>query len=184
MYKDIKVYVMGMKILVGGPHHCCSRVFVALLDRHPDVDYVGHFTVPDEGRGESLLEKFNEGYDVICFASRDSTAINLSNKCRRGVPLVDDVAHMGSLELQADIQTLLEKHRITMDQINFLSIEAAVLYGDLYLKSILHQLGLDPSKYPPLDGSTYTPRERGGDPRWFSVELLIRDENKKYFEGI
>lgn len=169
-----------MKILVIGPQHSCTRLFVGLIDVHPSVSYTNHISVPSGGSYLSLGPYLNGDYDKICVVSREPTIINLSNKTDYNIPIEENIAAKACANILSELERASLAAPDFMDKVHFVSFEALLNYGRTYIKSVLSKMGLDPAKYPSKTG-IHQPKNADGSNTWFGVELDIKDTNKKYF---
>ena len=169
--------------MVIGPQHSCTRLFVALLDVHPDVEGVMHLSMPSSGKMRSIREYF-VGCDRMLIVSRDRCAINLSNLRDYKIPLDDDIAGAACKAMRDELGAMLRPDAALWRRVHFASFDALINYRDVYLRHVLAGLGLEPAKYPTLaslEGQTRTPKDSLGGPLWFSVELTLHDSNEKYY---
>jgi hypothetical protein len=178
-----------MRIIVVGAQHSCTRLFVGLLDVHPDAELVAHMSIPSDGKLHRIRDMHPadlEKYDRICVVTRDATCINLSNSVWKDgevhVPLSENISKKAYDSLLGDLEYIEEHDDALMSKIHFVSYEALVHFGYLYMRSICREIGLNAGKYPPKNLlsaiKSYTPKVD----RWFSIGLNISDSNKKYFD--
>lgn len=169
-----------MRILVLGAQHSCTRLFVGLFDIHPDVEVVGHASVPANGEVKSVLDIFPK-YDHVCVVTRSPTAINLSNLTDYKIPIEQDIAAQAYSSIINDLKKAILEDKDFEKRLHFVSYETAQNIGEFYVKYLLSKMGLDPSKYPGLKDEYHTPKAEDGAKQWFTVHLQIEDVNKKYF---
>lgn len=171
-----------MKVMVVGPQHSCTRLFVALLDVHPEVEGIMHLSMPSSGKMHSIREYF-VGCDRMLIVSRDRCAVNLSNLRDYKIPLDDDIAGAACAAIRDELGAMMRRDQ-GLWRVSFASFDALINYRDVYLRHVLAGLGLEPSQYPTLaslEGQTRTPKDSLGRPLWFSVELTLHDANEKYY---
>ena len=168
--------------LVVGPQHSCTRLIVALLDRHPDVNYVGHM-----GTNSPNFINLIKHYQKIIIVSRDPSCINKSNEVTNGIDFDEDVSTKATEIINKQINTIYDKHEDRIEDIHFISIESIIQYKTHVLKRFFQELGLNVDNYNYNLTGEYRPKDIKSDKnpdgqRWFTVNLNIRDCNKKYFK--
>lgn len=165
--------------------HNCTRLFTGLIDRHPDVETCEHWSVPS-GLGEKARWEFptdanpytgeQEEYKVV-IVNRDSNAMDLS--C-----LAADNIKLSAKQSEKCKGFVVERLRpfiaANPDRVVFVSFELLANYKELYLKRMFRTMGLDDHGYDYTFEGTYE-----FDPkRWFSVDLDIKDTNRKYLKRL
>lgn len=166
--------------LVIGPQHSCTRLFVSLLDRHPDTGHIGHI-----GSNTPHFAHIIKQYEKIIIVSRDSSCINYSNQKVNKISIYEDVATEAVNIINNEINKIYELYPERVKDIIYVSYENLYQYKENYIKYILSLLKLDISKYDFNLTGIYKPSDLITDKnptgkRWFSVDLNIIDANKKY----
>lgn len=175
MDKDVK------NIVVVGPQHSCTRLFTALFDRHKEIGEVGHWSIP-YGENQYAFpseRKILREYDKVVIVERDSNAIDLSNRDKKGMALdfKDDSKNVSQIS-KAYIKEHLDAldPKIVDERVVFASFETLVTYRDMYLRQLFAELGVDQNDYDyRLKGRyEFSPK------RWYNVNLDVIDSNRKY----
>ena len=171
-----------MNFLIIGPQHSCTRLIVAILDRHINSNNISHWSIPggvEDGLSYSFpdLSLINE-YDRLIIVNRDSNAIDKSNM-RDGVKIdfVNDANNLSQISKKMIYENILDLN--ILDKCVFISIENLFDYKSLYIRKVLEEVGLDPKNYDYDLKGTYV----FNPPRWFSVNLDISDSNRKYLNS-
>lgn len=167
-----------MKILVIGPQHSCTRLIVAILDRHIETSEIGHYSIPGNKPpvfnfpGDNLINSF----DKIVIVNRDSNAIDKSNiKQGFGIDYENDLNNI-SQKSKKIINDGLKN--INMNKVVFISIENLVDYKENYLRQFFKLIGLNDNNYDYNLSGKY----EFDPPRWFTVNLDLIDPNRKYLK--
>lgn len=162
-------------ILVVGPQHSCTRLVTALLDRHPDVNHVGHWSIPSNNPPvfNFPIKNHLDTFDKIVIVNRDSNAIDISNT-KSGHKI--DENNSKNISYMSKNMIYNNLGEIDHNKLVFVSIETLADYKEFYIRQLLGSLGLDSNTYCyNLSGiHTFDP------PRWYTVDLTIKDPNRKY----
>jgi len=175
-----------MKVLIAGPQHSCTRLFFGLIDRHPDVSLPRHLSVPGNMDNEWVWLDISDDdilskYDKILIIDRDSNCIDRSNERDYNLNGISEVSKNLITE---SMETIIHKKGLKWfgDNVVIASFESLFSYKNMYLTYLFLKLGLDPAMYDYKSEGNYQPLEADGKPYWFSVDLEIKDTNKKYFK--
>lgn len=175
-----------MKVIVIGPQHSCTRLFTAIIDRHPDVSFVEHWSVPS-GTKTYLFPHDVDPHDMkpkewdrIIVINRDSNAIDMS--CERdGIKIHENENENQSQKSKAFIRSAIDNlSEAERSKISFVSFESLADYKELYLRQVFITMGLDPGVYDYNLSGRYI----FDPPRWFTVILDIKDSNRKYLSRL
>ena len=156
-----------MKVCVVGPQHSCTRYIVCLLDKHPNISFVGHI-------GSNFPTIRLEKFDKFVIVSRDENCINKSNE------KYNEKTDLGTIGIK-NINKILEKVFINnIDKIIFFSFETFFSYKNHYLHTIFQDLRLDPNNYDYKFKKKHSPLTKSKKKRWFRINLKIKNCKKKY----
>jgi hypothetical protein len=175
-----------MKAIIIGPQHSCTRLFTAIIDRHPDIEYAEHWSVPSGTQDNYQFPIYKnpnteepETYDKILVVNRDSNAIDLSCLRDNIEIFLDDESKNQSYKTKSfiidSINNLSESDR---EKLTIASFENLVTYKEVYLRQLFTTMGLDPNTYD----YNLTGRYTFDPPRWFTVNLDLVDTNRKYLK--
>lgn len=165
---------MTINVQVIGAQHSCTRLFVGLLNQHPEIGHVGHQSVPSctENGYHQMLHYFTPHYSVkidkIIIVVRDKHCVNRSNKEKKGFKNVGDKAVKFITE---QINKMGEEK---LKDIIFTSYEMLYQYPEFTLKQLFRQIGV--SEDYKIDN------KKGFQGSWFKVDLNIKDVNEKYIK--
>jgi|SaaInlStandDraft_6_1057023.scaffolds.fasta_scaffold00062_8 GR25 family glycosyltransferase involved in LPS biosynthesis len=166
--------------LVIGPQHSCTRLFVSILDKHPDTGHIGHI-----GSNMPHFAHIINQYEKIIIVSRDSSCVNYSNFHVNKISIYDDIASDAINIINNEINKIYKTYPGRIKDIIYVSYESLYQYKTNYIKYILSQLNLNIDKYDFNLTGIYKPSDLITErnplgKRWFSVNLNIIDSNKKY----
>ena len=171
-----------MNFLVIGPQHSCTRLVVAILDRHINSDNIAHWSIPggsEDGLSYNFpdISSINE-FDRLIIVNRDSNAIDRSN-IKNGIEIDfdNDDNNLSQISKKIIYENILNLD--ILDKCTFVSIENLFDYKSLYIRKVLEAVGLDPNNYDYDLKGTYV----FNPPRWFSVNLNLVDSNRKYLNS-
>jgi hypothetical protein len=175
-----KIVNKGIYLLIG-PQHSCTRYITGIINRHPCINEIHHFSVPcgDNHYCSTVTHIVRE---KIIIVTRDISCINLSNLHEYNIDIKDNIGIKAAKHINKEINFLLENN-YNKNNIVYVSIESIVLYKELYIKYIFKKLGLDLSNYDFNLKGNFTPTNNG-KPTWFSVNLEIGNPNCKYIKKV
>ena len=166
--------------IVIGPQHSCTRLFVSLLDRHPDTGHIGHIG----SNTPHFYDLINE-YKKIIIVTRDTNCINKSNLYTNKININYDIGTKAYNIINKELDKIYKNNINRINDIIFVSFESLYQFKKNYIKYILKCLDLNINKYDYNLQGIYKPtdlitKENPKGERWFSVNLNIINSNKKY----
>lgn len=172
-----------MKILVYGIQHSCTRLVCGLLDLNKNIKII-HLSNPsgnEKIKLNTIFERRKKNghpiWDKIVIVTRDLNAVDHSNKNENfGINMLTF--------LKNDLEEYIKKNTFDENNIVYLSIESLFQHKKNILKQTFKLLGVDDKNYPYDKTGNYNPKDLNGKDYWFSVNLDIKDCNKKYYKDL
>ena len=167
-----------MDIIVVGPQHSCTRLIVAILDRHKSVNRIVHHSIPSNKPPVFNFPDKNSTaeFDKIVVVNRESNSIDKSNiKDGHKIDYNDDSKNISQISKKIINNGLKD---VDPNKVVFVSIENLVDYKEMYIRQFFRIIGIDENDYDYDLHGTYV----FNPPRWFKVKLDIIDPNRKYLK--
>lgn len=159
------------RVFVAGVEDSGTRWVTCLLNAHPDIDIVHHYSNPGGAEFQPLLlwaeRKGLDPMDDIVLVVRDMSCVRASRQASGAKPRGGAVADTALEQIWHDLEAL-------PNPVMVVSYEALVASRDRYLTHIFRQLGVSPTNYP----YGFHGKLRFD---WFSVNAWAKDGNAKHF---